>query len=226
MNRNKLLLAFGIGLLFALAAPVEAAKISFSPATGTFAVSSPMKIDIVVDTEGIDTMSTDAVILYDNKMLKLDTVTYGSFYGTVLHSEKTNKILISGMVSDATKVVSGTGTLASITFTPLTNGTATLTFDCTAGKTDDTNVAKNDLNASDIVSCSSLVAGSYTIGNGTTAATPTTAAAVTPNQNIGGGNVVPTAIPQTGALDILPLLPKIAMGVMFILLGLVPFLII
>lgn len=211
-----------------LSTSVLAGKLEFSPNTGTFQVNTPFDVKVIVDTETVDTMSTDAVISYDNTLLKVNSVTYGSFYGTVLHSEKTNKLTISGMVADATKVVNGTGTLATVSFTPLTNGAVTLSFDCTTGRTDDSNIARNDLNATDIINCGSLQEASYTIGAGGTVTPSVTPAGggndnTNLNENIGG---VADEIPETGSLDWLTLMPKILMGFGFLLVGLIPFLII
>lgn len=115
-------------LVLLSATSVEAATIKFNPASGTHATGTSFAVKIDVDTEGVDTTSTDAVIQFDTSLLSIDSVSYGSFYDTVLHSESGNKLSISGMVSDPGKVVNGQGTLATINFMPLAQGTAIASF--------------------------------------------------------------------------------------------------
>ncbi len=203
----------------------QAAVMEFVPASGTYSVNATFDVKIDVDTKGEDTTSADAVITFDNNLLSVDDVSYGSFYPTVLHSEQNDKLYISGMVDDPGKVVNGKGTMATITFKALTSGTATVSFDCTDGKTDDSNVSKNDLDSTDILVCGSLADASYTLGNGV--AQPTNTPAISELPETGGGtpSATITAIPQTGAIDFLQLMPKIMMGVALVIIGIVPLLI-
>jgi len=208
----------------------------FNPATGSHATNSTFDVEIIVDTENVDTRSADAVINFDNTVLSVDSVAYGTFYPTVLHTEQNNKIYISGVNADA--AIKGKGTLATITFKALTAGTASLSFACTAGRTDDSNVGKNDLDATDILTCSALQSASYTL-TGTSVnptAVPTAATGTSGTGTTGTGSTtttgtgsttqpLPDRIADTGSLDFLPLLPKLLMGVFFLGLGLIPILI-
>lgn len=213
-----------------------AAVLEFSPATGSYTTNSPFNIEVKVDTSSQDTQSTDAVIEFDTSFLSVENVTYGSFYPTVLHSVQDGKIYISGVVDDAASVKNGTGTLATISFKGLKAGTATLGFVCETGRTDDSNVSKNDTDATDLLVCSSLVDGSYTLSGETINNNPTTAPTSPPTGNTGtgtgstgtdylGGTGTGSTIPATGFMDYVSLLPKIIMGVVFIAIGLVPLLI-
>jgi len=211
---------------------VSAATLEFSPATGSYSTNENFNVEIKVDTSSQDTQSTDAVIEFDTTLLSVENVTYGSFYPTVLHSEQNGKLYISGVVNDAASVKNGAGTLATVSFKGLTAGTATLSFVCTTGRTDDSNVSKNDLDATDLLVCSSLVEGSYTL-SGSTVSTPTPTSTTDTGTGTDTGTTTGTeyldgsgsTIPATGFTDIIALLPKMLMGLIFIAIGLIPLLI-
>jgi len=229
-----------VALYFAL--PASAATLEFSPATGSHTTGTAFNVEIKVDTKGQDTTSTDAVIVFNNQLLSVDNVTYGQFYSTVLHSEQNSKLYISGMVDSAGTVKNGTGTLATVSFKGLTAGTAALSFECEAGRTDDSNVSKNDVDSTDILDCAALTDASYTL-SGSTVASPTpdpadggtdgTGLPTTDGTGTGTDTTAPgatgavgtTTIPNTGFADFLQLAPKLIMGLLFIVAGLIPLLI-
>jgi len=245
--KNNLLITTGarLGILFIgalfFAIPTFAATLEFSPATGSHTTGTAFNVEIKVNTGGQDTTSTDAVIVFDNQLLSVDNVTYGSFYSTVLHSEQNSKLYISGMVDSAGTVKNGTGTLATVSFKGLTAGTAALSFECEAGRTDDSNVSKNDVDSTDILDCAALTDASYTLTGSTIASPtpdpadtgtdgntdlPTTSGTGTDTTAPGAtGAVGTTTIPNTGFADFLQLAPKLVMGVLFIIAGLIPLLI-
>lgn len=210
----------------------QAATMQFSPTSGTYSTGTTFPVQVKVDTVAVDTTSADAVVKFDATLLSVDSVSYGSFYPTVLHSQQSGKLYISGMVSSPGTVINGSGVLATINFKPLSAGTATVSFDCTAGQTNDSNVTKNDTNATDILDCSTLAYATYTL-SGTTVASPTPSGGVTtsttPSPTTAAGTTVPTPvttqIPSAGIMDIVPLLPKLMMGVLFLIIGLVPLMI-
>ncbi len=201
---------------------VHAAKLEFSPASGAKTVGTAFPVQIKVDTQGVDTTSTDAVVKYDNTLLSVDSVTYGAFYETVLHNDTAGKLSISGMVSNPGKVVTGTGILATVNFKGLANGSPTASFLCTAGKTDDSNVTKNDTNSSDILDCNSLSGATFTLSGGSAATTSPTLAAGTSGGTTGTSSS--GTIPSAGGIDdILALAPKILIGLVFLVAGILPF---
>ena len=208
----------------------SAATLEFSPATGSYTTNQVFNVEIKVNTNNQDTQSTDAVIEFDTTLLSVEDVTYGAFYPTVLHSEQNGKLYISGVVNDATSVKNGTGTLATVSFKGLQAGTATVGFVCETGRTDDSNVSKNDLDATDLLVCTSLVDGSYTLsGSAVNTPTPTTGTGTdtgtgttTGTDYLGGTG---STIPATGFIDVVSLLPKLLMGLVFIAIGLIPLLI-
>ena len=210
---------------------VSAGTMEFNPATGTYAKDATFTIKVIIDTQSVNTTSADAVIQFDSALLAVDNVSDGTFYPTVLHSDNNGTLVISGIVNTVDAVVSGKGELATITFKALIAGTASLKFDCTQGQLNDSNISKSETSSEsdiDILTCSSLVAGSYTITTdgsastptptgtgGTTTATPTVAGAVT---------ATPTSIPNTGSLNVAGLIPQLLMAGLFILIGAIPLL--
>jgi hypothetical protein len=230
-----LLLAIVWGVIIFFKTPsAQAASLEFSPNSGSFDPEVVFEVKINVNTDGEDTQSADAVINFNKSLLSVDKVTYGSFYPTVLHSEQDNKLFISGVVDSAEEVKNGSGTLATISFKGISSGTAAVSFECETGRTDDSNISKNDVNATDILVCSSPIEASFIISGDLTA----TPEATTDTQEdydsttdttylqagaVGGvDDATTTTIPETGFLDFLSLAPKILMGLLFVAIGLVP----
>ena len=234
MTKTKFIFNWLVVLALYLSALViapltSAATLEFSPATGSYSTNSPFNVEIKVDTQNQDTQSTDAVIEFDTSFLSVDNVTYGSFYPTVLHTVQDGKLYISGVVNDASSVENGTGTLATVSFKGLKAGTATLKFLCETGRTDDSNVSKNDTDATDLLVCTSLVDASYTLSgatvnpDGITDGTDGTYDG-TDTSHLGSTTTDGT-IPETGFMDIFKIMPKILMGLVFIAIGLIPLII-
>ncbi|MCR4330143.1 MAG: cohesin domain-containing protein [Candidatus Roizmanbacteria bacterium] len=205
---------------------VFAGKMEFNPATGTYAKDATFTVKVLVDTESVNTTSADAVIQFDNTLLAVDSVADGTFYPTVLHSDNNGTLVISGIVNSVDAVVSGKGELATITFKALTAGTASVKFDCTQGQLNDSNISKSETSSQsdiDVLTCSSLVAGSYTItSNGSTTPTPTGTTA-TPT-TAGTVTATPTSIPNTGGFNMVALIPQLMLASLFILIGAIPLL--
>lgn len=238
VSRRLILYTFSCAALLVAALfsvkSAQAATMQFEPVTGSYTTNTVFQVKVNVNTSGVDTTSADAVVKYDSTLLGVDTVSYGSFYPTVLHSVQSNKLYISGMVSNPGSVINGTGTLATINFRALAPGSATISFDCTSGKTDDSNVTKNDTNATDILDCSTLSYASFTITGTAISVTPapiTGSPSVTaaPTITSGGPTLTPvpvvTRIPSAGITDVVSLFPRLLMGLMFLAIGLVPLLI-
>jgi hypothetical protein len=119
---------------------------------------------------------------------------------------KDGEIYIAGLVDDPANSKTGSGVLATITFRGKTNGAATLAFFCKPGETaTDSNIAKNDLNATDIIQCASngssaikVGAGTGTTGTGTGTGTGST---TTGSSTKTGGSSVPSQLPKSGVMD-------------------------
>jgi len=197
----------------------NAATLQFSPASGSYAADQAFDVTIVVNTDNEDTKSADAVINFDNTVLDVENVTYGDFYSSVLHSEQNGKLYISGLTETA-EVKNGEGNLATVSFKGLTGGTTTLSFECQDGRTDDSNIAKNVLDQTDLIDCTALQTATFTI-TGSSGDDPTD---LSPTPITNGGNTGGNGIPETGVMDYVRLLPRLLVGVGLIAIGLIPLL--
>lgn len=200
---KRLLLPLFAVCTFLLSAPyfaAQAATMSFDPVSYSSPLESTFNVKLTIDTEGESVTSADAVILYDGSILQVVNIVEGDlgqnpFFPDFFKNVSPAEIYIGASVIDPIDTRTGTGILATITFKGIQAGITNVRFDCTAGRTSDTNISKNDKNATDIVNCASLTPGTYTIGAGN----PPTSTPVV------GGPIVPTStpvpIPTTGSFE-------------------------
>lgn len=163
------------------------ATLSLSPLSGTLSTGSNVSISIILNTGGAKTAGTDAAIHFSADKLRLLDIVNGTIYSQYVGKQIDNTggtAQISGLASpDGSNLFSGTGTLATLNFQVLKEGTATVSIDFTAGSKNDSNVADFATKA-DILS--SVTNGSYTIAagsGGTTTTTTTTTTNTTENAN-------------------------------------------
>jgi hypothetical protein len=185
INIKKILLTFSFFLILPVFfSGAQAASLKFDKATATAANGATFQISVTVDPGSDALNSTDAYVTFDSSLLKATEVVAGSLFPIVSNDISTaGKVYIAGMVSDPASSISTAGTLATITFQGLKEGTGTLAFDCSTSK-----IIKNDINASNVITCSLNGTAAVTVGSG------------------GGGAVVPTTappsqLPQTGIFD-------------------------
>lgn len=139
-----------------------AASFKFDKTTVSTTNGGTFQIAVTVDPGSDALNSTDSYVTFDPALLKATLVTAGSLFPTVSHDESTSgRVYIAGMVNDPASSISTTGTLATITFQGLKEGTGTLSFDCSSSK-----IIKNDINASDVMTCSQNNSSAVTIGSG------------------------------------------------------------
>jgi len=170
---------------------VRAAHLEFDPATATAAKGETFNVDVVVDAGSDEVVSTDAFILFDSNVLQVDSVADGDFFPTVTYTTESSKVYIAGLVDDPASSKTGKGTLATITFKVIGDGNSDVTFDCRADATDSSKIVKNDINATNVITCSDNTALKYTGsgGGGEESSSPT----VEPT--------APTVLPKTGSFD-------------------------
>lgn len=186
-------------IIFFVFAPITysvfGATLKFDPET--VATSSGKTFTVKVNiTAGVDKIkSADAWIIYDPKILEPQTVEDGTFFNQVFSELSTSgKASVTGLQDDPTKPVTGTGTIATITFKALTNGTDSLTFDCTDGSTEGSMILKADDDAeTNIIECSKNRTSAITVGSGADI-TPTIAIEPTDVQT-------PSTLPKSGAFE-------------------------
>jgi hypothetical protein len=175
--RNLSLFILTLAILFSLISPKPAYAASFTldPSARTAAPSETFSVDIKIDTEGENATSADVLLNFNSAILSISSITPGSFFPQNFKTSSASQVYVGGAVQNATENRTGAGILATINFSAVGSGVSTLEFDCTPGKTSDSNITKDDKNATDILDCTSLTNGSYTIsGNLTgTQATPT-----------------------------------------------------
>ncbi len=201
------LLFFSFCLLLAPKS-VQAARLSFDPVTLTASISATFDVNVRVDTAGVKTTSSDARIPFDSSFLEVVKITSGAFYPQNFKTIGTNKVYIGGAVRDPLDAKTGTGTLSTITFRGKKLGTTTLSFECTPGKTTDSNITRDDPDATDALDCTQLVAGTYTIAASASASatptattTPSASASATPQPTATKTPTpTPAKIPVTGSV--------------------------
>lgn len=191
----------GFCVVLTQAKGVFAGTLLFDPASQTITVGQNVSLKVNVDAGTDNITSVDAYITYDSNVLELPSgvasIADGTFFPSVSKfNTQPGKIYIAGMVNDPATSKTGTGTIATITFRGKANGTATVKYDCTQGLTTDSNISKNEINATDLIVCASNGSSVITVGTGVSAATPTPTTA-------GGGttNPTPTALPRSGIFD-------------------------
>lgn len=157
--------------VLSLAGPVFASSLSLSPSSGTFNQSCNFSLDVILDTEGIDTDGTDAIISYDSTRFIGQSIINGTLYPDFPGNNMDNaagKITISGLAGVNTPF-KGKGTLATINFAvqpTAASGAAQVNFDfdpADKAKTTDSNVVERGTVADTL---NSVVNGSYVIGSG------------------------------------------------------------
>lgn len=170
----------------------EAASLKFGTTALTVTTGQTVTVDVVVDAASDQVSSTDAYVVYDPTLLEATTVTVGTFFPTVTNNITAGKVYIAGLVDDPATSKTGSGTLATITFKGLKDGTGTLTFDCSATASNTSKVVKNDINATNVLVCSENGQATVTVGTGT---------AVTPTSTSSATNPTPSVLPQTGIIE-------------------------
>lgn len=191
INAKKILIALLIFLgITPLVFAVEAASLKFNNSSATVSNGGTFQIEVVVDPGSDSVNSADVYVSYDGTLLKATGVSAGSLFPTVTNDVATSgTVYIAGMVNDPANSISSSGTVAIITFEALKEGTGTLSFDCNSSK-----VVKNDLNATNVLTCTSNGTSAVTVGAG--GSSDPTATPVTD-----GTGETPTELPQTGIWD-------------------------
>lgn len=216
---KRILFSFSTAILLFLFATTgaQAATLSLDPATQSIPTGDTFDVLLQIDTEGESTTSTDAVMTFDSSILSVVSIEEGNhgsspFFPDLFQNISPGEIYIGASVIESIDTRSGTGTVATITFKGVSPGVSDVIFDCTPGKTSDTNISKSDKNATDIVVCTALTNGRYTVGSGTIGTptpTPVVPAVFTPT---------PTAtMPPSGTAEVT--IGVAGLGVLLLVLG-------
>ena len=141
---------------------VFAANFSFDKTTVQIDNNQTFNIAVSLNPGSDSIFSADIHVRYDNSVLKVNNVSYGSLFPTVNKvSDENGDLYIAAMVNDPASSISSSGVVATITFQGIKKGTTTLTFDCSTSK-----IVKNDANGTNVMVCNNNGSSSIIVGSG------------------------------------------------------------
>jgi len=183
--KNTVLILLGFVILTVVGvARVEAASLMFDPESSDIEEGETFSVDITIDAETKQVAGTDIYITYDSSIVSLQSVTGGDYFPLVSNIPTADKLYISGVIANQGEYKTGTGTVATLVFKGDAEGTTNLEFTCDLTQTETSKINQNDINASNIIDCSTLTPHTVTVGGGGTSATTT-----------------PTSLPASGIYD-------------------------
>jgi hypothetical protein len=181
-----LLIAFFLSPVFSA---VNAASFSFDKSSYSVSTGQTFQVQINIDAGEDQVNGADAYINYDNSFLSVENISAGSFFTTVTNDVNTpGKVYIAGLVDDPASSKTGSGTLATITFKGLKDGTVNLTFDCNNSK-----IVKNDANATNILQCAVDNKAVVTVGSSNSGSSDSSSNSSNNNQ--------PKTLPKSGIFE-------------------------
>ncbi len=212
-------------LLFTLSAKgVEAGLLKFDTASVSTSVDNTFSVQVVVDATPDEINSIDAYINYDSNLLQAQSVTAGTFFPSIAQNLTTGRVYVAGYVDDPATSKSGTGTVATITFKALQEGTATLTYSCDTSVNESSKIIKNDIDATNVIVCSSNGSSTVTIGaagSSSSSSTPTpTSTSTSSDTGTSSSTSDATSLPESGTLEniisiAVPGLVLLTIGILF-----------
>lgn len=181
--------------------PALAARLLFSPSTGTIAGTT--EIEVRIDTEGAEVDSAVAIVTYNTDHVNIVGITADDFFDNIsTDTTVAGELAITGTLGlDKTSGVTGSGKMATITISPkISSGNITLAFRCSSADHQDSNILPtgegDNLLATD-EQCARNIAGTYTVSS-TITPIPTATQSTTTK---GGQPVLPEELPQSGPLS-------------------------
>lgn len=148
---------------------------SLNPSTLTKAAGDEFDVDLNIDSQSQAVASADVKITFDSDIVEVVKVTPGTFFSDEADYIGTGKLFVGGFFREPYATKTGNGKLAIITLKGKKGGTAHLSFSCSTEK-NDSNIL--DSSATDIIKCSGIKDGTYTITG--SSADPTSTPAPTP----------------------------------------------
>ena len=171
--RRWLITVLFLFLFFFSAKGVEAGFLKFDNAAVDTTVNNTFQLQVLVDTGSDEINSIDAYITYDESMIEAQSVAAGSFFPSIAQNLATGKVYVAGYVDDPATSKTGIGSVATITFKAIKNGTVTLAYFCDTTVNESSKIIKNDINATNVIVCSSNGTSTVTVGGSSTDGTPT-----------------------------------------------------
>lgn len=175
---------------------MAAGSLSLSPSSGT---GSQFSVQVILDTGDNEVVETDVVLSYDSSVLQVKEVVFGDLFPVNVDTDdpgsgtlRTYSYFPKSGVSNG---FIGAGVLMTIEFAGLIPGSSTLSFDCIAGGTSDSNIIGEGF-IGDVLDCGLVVNGVYTVdGTGGAIVTPTSSAETGITTPSPAPTVIPTNIP-------------------------------
>lgn len=178
---------------------------TLTPTSGTFTNGSTFTVTVGVDSGTEKVIAMDVVMTFDATKLEISSVNKASnsvFDFTFSSSTPIIKNDVGRMEITLVKDMSAlqgvelNGSLLTINFRAKAVGTASVSFVCTAGQVNETNIINQS--SVDVIDCGANQSGSYIIQAGNGGDTPT----ATPTPTTGAGAPTATGVlPQTGTMD-------------------------
>lgn len=184
-NLLKSLLISVALFLFLLASPANAdaaAKIYFDPSTYTTSQGSDLTVKVQIDVETTPTFGADATIIFNPSELTLKSIENGGFFSDFSKANGQDSIEIHGsFLNSAFQTKTGSGTFATLVFTPVKNsGSGAVSFAC-EGNGNDTFIL--DANGANILTNCSTQTNQLNLNYGSSSQNPNS----TPNDTNAGG---------------------------------------
>lgn len=187
MRKWELLIAVIFLSLFFLPKKARAAYFKLEPNNVSKDVNQSFTLDVYVDSGTEEIRGVDIYLSFDGNLLSAESVSAGSFFSTVTNNITSNEVYISGVMDDVS-TKTGLGKVASVTFKGKSGGSGTISFNC-----DKSVIAKGDVNATNILDCSSNITSNVTISGGSSNNNS--------ENNQSNQTNPPTSLPQTGIID-------------------------
>lgn len=216
IKRILFFLAIFFFLRLSLPKSVLAASLSFSPSQGSHSLNESFSVNVILNTNTAQVDGVDALINFDATKLQVSSATLGTLFTNKLTESASGGTITFRATSAAGSPFVGSGTLATIVFKGISQGTANVNFNFTPGSTVDSNVASA---GSDVLS--SVGSASFTISAATAAPAIGGASSPTPSPSPStpvAGNIEPTIALLFAGISLVllpllsPLLRKIVLG--------------
>lgn len=162
MKKFKFILTL-TAFLFCLfkAGPVFGQTFYLSPIEATKSAGLLFPVDLNIDTTGMSISAADVKITFDPEILEITEVEEGTFFTDITYNIYSGTLYVGGSsLEEGGKT--GSGKMATLTLRGKSAGVGQLIFVCTTQNTD-TNIFDTSAETKDIVNCSAIKNGKYTI---------------------------------------------------------------
>lgn len=186
-NSTQIVFVFAL-LFFVFAQKAHAQIFILDPSAATKNVGEEFTVNLNIDTQGKAVAQADVKLTFDSTILEVVRVDKGDFFPDGGDYVGAGTLYVGGFLREQYVTKNGSGKLATVTLKGKTAGSSLLSFTCST-QTIDSNIF--DSSANDVINCSGIQNGSYTITGGSSLTeTPT----LTPTPTTGSGSS-PTSTP-------------------------------